>query len=84
MAHGNEVWSLLRPHYAGNLRDGQDITLGNLASLNLFKSFGLEKDCDLSRRSPLGRAFGTDIDHPRPSRLVKVRKFCHFANPDYS
>ena len=79
MAHGNEVRGVLRPHYAGDLRDGQDVALGNLAPLNLFEGFRLEKDCGLSGRGPLGRAFGTDIDHPRPSRLVEVRKFRHYT-----
>ncbi len=79
MAHGNEIWSLLGSHHAGDLRDGQDIALGYLSLLNLFKSFRLEKDCGLSRRSPLGRVFRTDIDHPCPTRLVEVRKFCHFS-----
>ena len=80
MAHGNKVRGLLGSHYAGNLRDGQDIALGNLASLNLFKGFGLEQDCGLSCGGPLGRILGADIDHPRPSRLVEVRKFCHFVS----
>jgi len=80
MAHGNEVRGLLGCHHAGNLRDGQDITLGNLALLNLFKSFGLEEDYGLSGGSPLGRVLGADIDHPRPPRLIKVRKFCHFVS----
>jgi len=80
MAHGNEVRGLLGPHHAGNLRDGQDIALGNLASLNLFKSFGLEKDCGLSRRGPFGRTLGADIDHPRPPRLVEVRELGHFPH----
>ena len=78
MAHGNEIRGFLGSHHAGDLRDGQDIALGNLAPLNLFKSFGLEKDCGLRRRHPLGRILGTDIDHSRPPRLVEVRKFCHF------
>ena len=78
MAHGNEVRGLLGSHHAGDLRDGQDIALGNLASLNFFEGFRLEKDCGLSRRGPFGRILGADIDHPRPSRLVEVRKFCHF------
>ena len=78
MTHGNEVRGLLGPHHAGDLRDGQDIALGNLAPLNFFEGFRLEKDCGLSCRGPFGRAFGTDIDHARPPRLVEVRKFCHF------
>ena len=78
MAHGNEVRSLLGSHHAGNLRNGQDIALGNLTSLYLFKGFWLEKDCGLSRRGPFGRVLGADIDHSRPPRLVEVRKFCHF------
>ena len=78
MAHGNEVRSLLGAHHAGDLRDGQDIAFGNLAALNLFKSFWLEKDDGLSGGDPLGRVLGTDIDHPCPPRLVEVRKFCHF------
>ena len=80
MTHGNEVRSLLGSHHASDLRNGQDIALGNLASLNLFKSFGLEKDYGLSCGGPFGRILGTDIDHPRPPRLVEVRKFCHFAS----
>ena len=84
MAHGNEIRGLLGSHHAGDLRDRQHIALGNLAPLNLFKSFGLEKDCSLSCGGPLGRTLGADIDHPRPSRLVEVRKFCHFVSPDYS
>ena len=80
MAHGNEVWGLLGAHHASNLCDGQDIALGNLAPLNLFKGFGLEKDCGLSRRGPFGRAFSADVDHVCPPRLVEVRKFCHFVN----
>jgi len=80
MAHGNEVWSLLGSHHAGDLRDGQNIALGNLAPLNLFKSFRLEEDYGLSCGNPLGRVLGTHIDHPRPPRLVKVCKFCHFAS----
>ncbi len=80
MAHGNEIRSLLGPHHTSHLCDGQDITLGDLAPLNLFKSFWLKKDCGLSGRSPFGRVFGTDIDHPRPPRLVEVRKFCHFLS----
>ncbi len=78
MAHGNEVRGLLRPHYAGNLRDGQNIALGNLAPFNFFKGFWLEKDYGLSRRSPFGRVLGADIDHPRPTRLVEVRELSHF------
>ena len=80
MAHGNEVRGLLGSHHTGDLRDGQDIALGNCAPLNLFKGLGLEKDCGLSRRGPFGRVLGTDIDHPRPPRLVEVRKFCHFIS----
>ncbi len=80
MAHGNEVRSLLGSHHTGNLRDGQDIAFGNLATLNLIKSFWLEKDYGLSRRGPLGRVLDTDINHPRPPRLVKVCKFCHFVS----
>ena len=80
MAHGDEVRGLLGSHHAGDLRDGQDIALGNLALLNLFKGFRLEKDCGLSRRGPLGRILGTDIDHPRPSRLVEMGEFCHFVS----
>ena len=80
MAHGNEVRRFLGSHHAGNLRDGQDIAFGNLTALNLFKSFGLEKDYSLSRRGPLGRVLGTDIDHTRPPRLIEVRKFCHFSS----
>ena len=79
MAHGNEIRGLLGSHHTGHLRDGQNIALGNLAPLNLFKSFWLEKDCGLSGRSPFGRVLGADIDHPRPSRLVEVRKFCHYT-----
>ena len=78
MAHGNEIRGLLGSHHAGDLRDGQNIALGNLAPLNLFEGFGLEKDCGLSRRGPLGRILGTDIDHPRPSRLVEVGELSHF------
>jgi hypothetical protein len=77
MAHGNEVWGPLGSHHAGDLRDGQDIALGDLSPLNLFKGFWLEKDCGLSRRSPFSRVFGADVNHPRPPRLVEVRKFCH-------
>ena len=84
MAHRNKVRGLLGSHYAGDLRDRQDIALGNLASSNLFKGFVVDKDCGLSRRSPLGRMFRTDIDHAGPPRLVEVRKFCHFISPDYS
>ena len=80
MAHGNKIRSLLGSHHTGDLRDGQDIAFDNLASLNLFKSFWLEKDYGLRCGSPLGRVLGTDIDHPRPPRLVKVRKFCHFVS----
>ena len=80
MAHGNEIRGLLGSHHAGDLRYGQDIALGNLAPLNLFEGFWLEKDCGLSRRGPLGRILGTDIDHPRPPRLVEMRKFCHFVS----
>ena len=80
MAHWNEIRSLLGSHHTGDLRDGQDITLGNLALLNLFKSFGLEEDYGLSGGSTLGRVLGTDIDHARPPRLIEVRKFCHFAS----
>ena len=78
MAHGNEVRGLLGSHHTGDLRNGQDIALGNLALLNLFKGFRLEKDCGLSRRGPFGRILGADIDHPRSSRLVEMRKFRHF------
>lgn len=80
MAHGNEVRGLLSSHHAGDLRDGQDIAFGNLASLNLFKSFWLEKDYGLSRRGTLGRVLGTNIDHARPPRLVEVCKICHFSS----
>ena len=80
MAHGDEVRGLLGSHHAGDLRHGQDIALSNLASLNLFKGFWLKKDCGLSCRSPFGRVLRTDIDHPRPPRLVEVRKFCHFVS----
>ena len=80
MAHGNEVRSLLGSHHTCDLGNGQDIALGNLASLNLFKSFGLKKNCGLCRSGSLGRVLGTEIDHPRPPRLVEVRKFCHFAS----
>ena len=80
MAHGDEVRGLLGSHHAGNLRDGHDIALGNLAPLNFFEGFRLEKDRGLSCGSTLGRAFGTDIDHARPPRFVEVRKFCHFVS----
>ena len=80
MAHGNEIRSLLGSHHAGDLRNGQDIALSNLAPLNLFKGFGLKKDCGLSCRSPFRRVLRSDIDHPRPPRLVEVRKFCHFVS----
>ena len=79
MAHGNEIRGFLGPHHAGHLGDGQDIALGNLATLNLFKGFWLEKDCGLSCRDPLGRTLGTDVDHPRPSRLVEVGELSHFS-----
>ena len=79
MAHGNKIRGPLGPHHTGHLRDGQDIALGNLTPLNLFKSFWLKKDYGLSRRSPLGRVLGADIHHPRPPRLVEVRQFCHFS-----
>ena len=80
MAHGNQVWGLLGSHDAGNLRNGQDIALGNFAALNFFEGFRLEKDFGLSCGSPLGRALGTDINHMGPPRLIEVRKFCHFVN----
>ncbi len=80
MAHGNKVRGLLGSHHSGDLRNGQDIALRNLAALNLFKSFRLEKDYSLCCRNPLGRVLGTDIDHPRPPRLVEVCKICHFAS----
>ncbi len=80
MAHGNEVRGPLRPHYTGDLRDGQDIALGNLPVLNFFKGFRLEKDFALRRRHTLGRVLGTDIDHARPPRLVEVREFCHIVS----
>lgn len=80
MAHGNEVRGLLGSHHAGDLRNGQDIALGNLAPLNFFEGFRLEKDYGLSCSSPLGRVLGTDIDHTCPPRLVEVRKICHFAS----
>ena len=79
MAHGNKIRGPLGSHHAGDLGDRQDIALGDLASLNFFKGFWLEKDCGLSRRSPLGRVLGADIDHSRPPRLVEMRKFCHFV-----
>ncbi len=80
MAHGNKVRRLLGSHHPGDLRDGQDVALGNLAPLNLFKGFGLEKDGGLSRRGPFGRVFSANVDHARPPRLVEVRKFCHFPS----
>ena len=80
MAHRNEVRGLLGSHHAGDLRDGQDIALGNLAPLNLFEGFWLEKDGGLSCRGPFGRVFRADVDHTRPPRLVEVRKFCHFVS----
>ena len=73
MAHGNEVRGLLGSHHAGDLRDGQDIALGNLAPLNFFKGFRLEKDYSLSRRSPFGRAFAlTSTIRARPDSLKCV------------
>ncbi len=78
MAHGDEVRGLLGSHHTGHLRNRQDIAFGNLAALNFFKSFWLEKDRGLSYGNPLGRVLGTHIDHPRPPRLVEMRKLCHF------
>ena len=80
MTHGNKVRGLLGSHHAGHLRNRQDIALGNFATLNFFEGFRLEKDYGLRCSSPLGRVLGTDIDHPRPSRLIEVRIFCHFAS----
>ncbi len=80
MAHGDKIRGLLRPHDPGNLGNGQDIALGNLATLNFFKGFRLEKNSGLSRRGPLGRVLGADIDHPGPTRLVEMRKFCHLVS----
>lgn len=80
MAHGDEIRGLLRAHHPGHLGNGQDIALGNLATLNFFKGFGLEKDSGLGCRHPLGRVLRSDIDHPGSTRLVEVRKFCHFVS----
>ena len=80
MAHRNEIRRLLGSHHAGDLRDRQDIALGDLTPLNFFKRFWLEKDSSLSCCSPFGQVLSTDIDHPRSSRLIEVRKFCHFMN----
>ena len=80
MAHGNEVRGPLGAHHAGDLGDGQDIAFGNLPILNFFEGFRLEKDFGLRRRHPLGRVLGTDIDHSGPTRLIEVRKFCHFVS----
>ena len=61
MAHGNKIRGPLGPHHTGHLRDGQDIALGNLTPLNLFKSFWLKKDYGLSRRAG-GRCDGGQED----------------------
>ena len=80
MAHGNQIWSPLSCHNSGDLRDRQDIALGNLAALYFFEGFWLEKDCSLSCSCPFGRAFRTDIDHARSPRFVEVCKFRHFVS----
>ena len=78
MAHGDQVGGPFGAHNTGHLRDGQHVTLGDLAPLNLLQGFGRHQHPPLCRGHPLGGAFGTDINHPRPPGLVEVREFSHF------
>ena len=79
MAHGDQIRRFLRTHDPGYLRDGQDIALGNLTLLNLFKGFWKKKNSGLCSRSPFGCMLGRNIDHPSSSRLVEMGEFCHFV-----
>lgn len=79
MAHGDQIRRFLRTHHPGYLRDSQDIALGNLPSLNLFKGFRQKENSGLRSRSPFGCILGRDIDHPSSSRLVEMGEFRHYS-----
>src|SRR5512132_1323291 len=77
MTHRDEVRRLLGPHDPGDLSYSQDISLGDVAMLNLCKGVRLKKYRRLRRRKTLSRGLRPDIDHPCPPRLIKMRKFSH-------
>ena len=69
----------LADQFRNNRALDQHIALGDRAPLDGLEGCRLHKDPSLGNRHPFRGGLGADIDHPRPTRLVKMRQFGHLS-----